>query len=94
MCPTAMYLLSTPNNYSVLFAQANNQAAVIGELQHSLRAKNAAEIISPEAIENGTLEEILHKVRSDPLRTNVNGAARGRHRQSINESLRDHPSDL
>jgi len=77
--------------------KANNQAAVIGELQHTLtrggKKPPSAEIISPDAIDNGTFEEILLKVRSDPLRTNVNGAARGRHRQSINESLRNNGGD-
>ena len=63
----------------------------MGELRGELseRRKNqAVTIISPDAVENGTLEELLQKSKQ-PLRTNVNGAVRGRHRQSINESLRD-----
>ena len=70
--------------------------AVMNELGTALRARSpnsgssqpSAEIISPDAVQNGTMEELLLQVRK-PLQTNLNGAVRGRHRQSIGESLRN-----
>lgn len=73
-----------------------NMPAVMNELGTALRARSpnsgssqpSAEIISPDAVQNGTMEELLLQVRK-PLQTNLNGAVRGRHRQSIGESLRN-----
>lgn len=65
--------------------RGSGHSAVINELKAKSGGNANDGIISPQDIDNGTFEDILLEIKK-PLRTNVNGAVRGRHRLSINAS--------